>query len=90
METLEIFVSGRVQGVSYRYFVLKNAIDRGISGYVRNLVDGRVTVIARGDKEKLREFLKILQQGPPLSRVNKIEFEQISDREKFTGFRIEY
>ncbi len=66
------FVSGRVQGVGYRYFVADTAELMGIAGYTKNLADGRVEVYAIGTSAQLREFARELQRGPTLAAVTDV------------------
>ena len=81
------FVRGRVQGVGFRWFVQKAAIDSGVSGYTRNLDDGRVEVYAVGRPEQLNELAGLLWKGPRLSDVRGVD-EQEASLEKVSGFRI--
>jgi acylphosphatase len=83
------FVSGRVQGVGYRFFVERVAAELRLSGYARNLGDGRVEVYAMGTAEKLSELAGYLWQGPRLSHVRNVQ-EQEASLERYTDFRIEY
>ena len=82
------FVRGRVQGVGYRWFVQKNAVALRMSGYVRNLDDGRVEVYAVGTPEQLNELAGLLWRGPRTSDVRGVD-EQESAVESFVGFRVE-
>ena len=66
----EIFIRGRVQGVGYRYFVQKMALEHQITGYVRNLPGPSVMVVAEGEDSSLEAFIDHLRIGPPLARVN--------------------
>jgi len=66
-------VSGRVQGVGYRWWVVRKAQRLGLRGSVRNLADGSVEVRAAGSAEALRELVSLLLQGPPSSRVHSVE-----------------
>lgn len=92
VETLakQFFVSGRVQGVGFRFFVERTAASLGVNGYVRNLFDGRVEVYALGDAEKLEALRNALQRGPRMARVEKVE-ELDADvrREYANSFSIE-
>jgi acylphosphatase len=63
------FVSGRVQGVGFRYFVQDAAQREGVRGWVRNLGDGRVEAFAQGDADALARFEARVRQGPSMSRV---------------------
>jgi acylphosphatase len=65
-------ISGRVQGVGYRFFVFDAAQRHGIRGYTRNLLDGRVEVYAVGTDAQLQALLADLQRGPRLAQVEAI------------------
>jgi acylphosphatase len=67
------FISGRVQGVGYRYFALNAAEQLGISGYAKNLPDGRVEVYAVGTAEQLRVFAQQLRRGPQFAAVTDVD-----------------
>ncbi len=82
------FVRGRVQGVGYRWFVQKNAAAMRMSGYVRNLDDGRVEVYAVGTPEQLNELCGLLWRGPRMSDVRGVD-EQESAIESVDGFHVE-
>ena len=77
--TLRFLVQGAVQGVGYRYFVLTRARVLGISGWVRNLPDGRVEVVACGAPLALSALESAITTGPPLARVADVEKIEISD-----------
>jgi acylphosphatase len=82
-------ISGRVQGVGYRYFAERCARELGICGYVLNRPDGSVEVYAIGDQHRLEAFKKRLAQGPPSARVKRVdEIEEAVD-ERYTDFTIE-
>ena len=66
-------VSGRVQGVGFRYFVQEAAMVEGLSGWVRNLPSGVVEVLAEGDAEALERFARKLSRGPSMARVDNVE-----------------
>jgi acylphosphatase len=76
-----------VQGVGFRWFVQKAALECGVSGYTRNLDDGRVEVYAVGSAEQLNELAGRLWKGPRLSDVRGVD-EQEAPIEKISGFRI--
>lgn len=69
---VHILVSGRVQGVGFRFYVERAAQSMGLVGEVRNLGDGRVEIRAEGDEKILRSFLKKVRQGPALSHVASV------------------
>lgn len=83
-------VTGRVQGVGYRYFAQKTADDLGLAGYVRNLSDGRVEAYAIGTPAQMEEFKIALLRGPALSRVTHVAEEPCAPDSAYGGeFRIE-
>ncbi len=67
-----VFVSGRVQGVFFRMFVHQQATKLGISGYVRNLNDGRVEAVFQGSSDKIHVIIKQVHIGPNLARVKDV------------------
>ena len=75
------YVSGRVQGVSFRYFTQDIAVQYGLTGWVCNLPDGRVEFAAEGPKGVLDDFVKAVNRGPVAARVTKIDLQW----DKFTG-----
>jgi acylphosphatase len=66
------FVSGRVQGVFYRATCVRKAESLGLAGFARNLPDGRVEVLARGEPEAVEAFVAWLWEGSPMSRVTGV------------------
>jgi len=82
-------VAGRVQGVGFRYFVERVAMELGFTGYTRNLADGRVEVYAVGTPQQLSELSGLLWRGPLLSSVRAVE-EHEAPVANYTDFRIEY
>lgn len=72
-----IVVSGRVQGVGYRWFTQRLAEAYGIAGYVRNLPDGRVEVLAQAEKDVLDAFCDKLREGPSFSTTNDFSLDKI-------------
>ena len=67
------FISGRVQGVGFRWFVLRRAGELGIGGWARNLPDGRVEVFGEGSKENLDNLDRLLNVGPKFAVVDIVE-----------------
>ncbi len=70
-------VSGRVQGVGFRWFVLGHAERLGLAGWARNLPDGRVEVVAVGPAPALRELEDALRQGPRFGHVDNVDKDEI-------------
>jgi len=76
------FVSGRVQGVGFRYFVMRHAQAGNLCGYVRNLNDGRVEFFLQGDTGSVSRVLEQIRVGPDYSQVSEL---QLSDTDEFPG-----
>lgn len=70
---IHFIVSGRVQGVGFRYHTQKKATSLGLVGWVRNLSEGTVEVEAEGDEEPLNDFLDWCRRGPPAASVTNVE-----------------
>jgi acylphosphatase len=73
-------VQGRVQGIGYRYFVLRQADALGLTGYARNRADGSVEVVAEGGDDVLAQLELRLREGPAFSEVSAVEREAIAPR----------
>ncbi|MFH7563978.1 MULTISPECIES: acylphosphatase [Oceanimonas] len=74
----KIWVSGRVQGVSFRYYTQCEAERLGVSGYARNLPDGRVEVLAEGQAPAVRQLTAWLRKGPDSANVTGLEENDIA------------
>lgn len=85
-----IVVSGVVQGVGYRYFVLMRGRNMGLRGYVRNLYPGEVEVEVEGERALILEFVKELRVGPPSAHVTDIHVEWHDPQGKFTDFQVAF
>lgn len=86
MKQVHLLISGFVQGIGYRAFVKREAEKLGVFGWVRNLVDNRVEVIAQSDGETLKKFVKICEKGPFLSEVKNIAVEWQEPQELYLTF----
>lgn len=82
-------VSGLVQGVGFRYWVLKRAQERGLVGYVKNLNDGRVEIVVEGSGESLDAMRDDLRVGSGTSKVGHVEQFAIEPTGRYAGFTIE-
>ena len=69
---LDATIVGRVQGVGFRYFVLRHAAGLGLSGWVANTTDGAVRCVAEGDRAQLEELLTRIRTGPPGATVETV------------------
>ena len=81
-------MSGRVQGVGFRFFADEAARVEGLSGWVRNLPDGRVEALAEGDLEAVERFGRQLARGPGGARVDRIDTVEEAPDGRITPFRI--
>jgi len=82
-----VFVSGFVQNVGYRQFVKKISQKIGLTGWVRNLSDGRVEFLFSGSREKIEKAIEQCWKGPFLSEVKSVDVEWVEE-ENFEGFEI--
>ena len=80
MASFRYVVRGRVQGVGYRYFVMREASALGVAGFARNLADGTVEVVAEAAEEVLELFEDRLRQGPSFARVSALDRSAIAAR----------
>ncbi len=87
MVTKAFIVDGRVQGVGFRYFVLREAQALGLSGWVRNLPDGRVEVLACGEPDVVNALEGRLWEGPPHGRVASVEARD-AEAPTYAEFRV--
>jgi len=80
MASYRYVVRGRVQGVGYRYFVMREAAALGVSGFARNLPDGTVEVIAEAAEDVLELFEDRLRQGPSFASVKDLDRSEVAMR----------
>jgi acylphosphatase len=81
-------VTGRVQGVGFRYFAQDAAVREGVSGFVRNRPDGSVEALVEGEIEAVTRVERALAQGPPGARVEDLAIEPAPPTGRVSGFRI--
>jgi acylphosphatase len=79
-------LSGRVQGVGFRYFTQRIAAQHGISGWVRNTPDSRVEIEAEGDAEAMRQFESRVSTGPAGAHVDDVDMAEIAVGPLRSGF----
>lgn len=84
-----LFISGRVQGVTYRASTKRQAKMRGLNGWVKNLSDGRVEAVFEGSKEKIKEMITWCQDGPSRARVEDLEVTWEKTK-GIRGFEVRY
>jgi acylphosphatase len=85
-----ILIGGKVQGVGFRAFTQRNARQLGLHGYAKNLPNGKVEVVAEGDKAALDALVKAVRKGPPASRVDDVKIEERPYRGTYKAFEIRY
>jgi acylphosphatase len=90
MASLEMVISGLVQGVGFRFFAQRTAHRHDITGYVLNLPRGKVKVHAEGTKSSLRTLMEELKKGPPLSSVENVEVRWGEYRGRFEDFSVRF
>jgi len=83
-------ISGRVQGVFFRANTARIARELGLNGWVRNLSNGMVEVVAEGEKEKMNKLVEFLHKGPSSARVDKVYLKEEKYRGEFEDFQIKY
>jgi len=88
-ERLHVIVSGRVQGVSFRFYTQSQAVALGLSGWVANRSDGSVEVVAEGPRPALERLLDWLKHGPPMARVDDVRPQLSPATHEFSQFTIE-
>jgi acylphosphatase len=84
-----IIVHGRVQGVGFRYFVQHVGNRMGLAGDVRNCPDSTVEIVVEGAAGKMADFIKQVEKGPPLARVERVDVADIPIRGTYGSFSIE-
>jgi acylphosphatase len=83
-----LIIKGRVQGVGYRMSAYDAAIELGITGWVKNLHDGSVEVLAESDKATLEQFALWAQKGPAYAEVSEVKTEELTATGEFKRFNI--
>ena len=92
MKRISFIFKGRVQGVSYRWIVINKARGLGLKGFVKNLANSSVRVVAKGDEDKIKQLLSFCRENPGHSRVDNVEVEEeetISVPE-YDDFKVEF
>jgi acylphosphatase len=89
-ERIHVFISGRVQGVFFRAHTRSWATELGVKGWVRNLQDGRVELVAEGPRHALEELLKRVRVGPPAASVENVRVEWGRATGEFEDFEVRY
>ncbi len=85
-----IIVTGRVQGVYFRSDARSVAAGLGLRGYVKNLPDGSVEIMAEGEEDRLAEFIRWARVGPPAARVDDLRLSFIEPTHTYSGFHVSH
>lgn len=85
-----VFISGRVQGVNFRWHTQRQAEREGVTGWVRNLRDGRVEAVFEGEEDAVRRLVDWCRQGPPAARVDDVEVRWEPPTGEFQDFSIRW
>ncbi|MEW6038582.1 MAG: acylphosphatase [Pseudomonadota bacterium] len=88
MKRVHVHVAGRVQGVWYRASAARKASELGLTGWVRNLPDGRVELVAEGDADTVDALLSWCRRGPPLARVAGLDVREMAVTGEFAEFAV--
>jgi acylphosphatase len=84
----ELTVNGLVQGVGFRYYILRQAHNLGLSGYVKNLYTGEVHILAEGERGMIEELIKLTKTGPSHAHVKNCRVEWSESTNEFATFEI--
>ena len=90
MKKVRTIVTGRVQGVWYRARTRDQAVGLGVTGFVRNLPDGSVEIVAQGDDKKVDALMDWARQGPPMAEVSGLRISEAPEDEKLSTFEVRY
>ncbi|MBU0614581.1 MAG: acylphosphatase [Nanoarchaeota archaeon] len=90
MQQIHIIVKGRVQGVFFRARTKEQAIKLDITGWVKNLDNGDVEILAQGTEENLAKFLGWVNHGPEIARVDDVDVKKEELEKKYDAFGIKY
>ena len=88
IRSLECIVTGKVQGVAFRSWVTEQAESLGVKGWVRNVADGTVEVLAQGDEGAVQELRKRMLGGSSLARVDDVSSKWIDYDKEFDQFEM--
>ncbi|MFA5879956.1 MAG: acylphosphatase [Candidatus Margulisiibacteriota bacterium] len=93
IKTVQVLITGKVQGVCFRAYTLEKAIELNLNGWVRNNPDGTVEAIFQGQDQEIQQMLDWCKQGPSLAIVDDLKVEDISNKlltKRFEDFYIQY
>lgn len=85
-----LLVKGRVQGVGYRYYILRHAQELGLSGYVRNVPNGEVEIVAEGERDRIEQLIDYARRGPVFAHVQDVVVEWGPPTGQYSRFEVRY
>lgn len=85
-----LLVIGRVQGVYYRSYTRSEAEKLGLTGWVKNNINGSVEIVAEGEKDDIEKLIVCCQKGPPSAKVTNVEIEWYQYKQEFDRFNVQY
>ena len=90
IKTYRVLLSGRVQGVGFRYFTRSVAEKYSVKGYVKNTPAGKVEILCQGEEEEVRVFIDEVGKGPAFSVISDIVTDEVADNKVYNIFEIKY
>lgn len=90
MISKKVIIKGKVQGVYFRDYTMRQAVNLGLTGWVRNLPDGSVEALLCGDREKISSMLNWFHTGSPRSRVDEVIVEDVEANDSYPSFTVRY
>ena len=90
IKTYKVLLSGRVQGVGFRYFAESVADKYSVKGYVENTQAGKVEILCQGEEEEVRTFIDEVVKGPAFSVITGIAKQEVTDNKVYNTFEIKY
>ena len=90
IKTYKVLLSGRVQGVGFRYFAESVADKYSVKGYVKNTPAGKVEILCQGEEEEVRTFIDEVGNGPAFSVITGIVKQEVTDNKVYNTFEIKY
>src|SRR5690606_5405243 len=86
VETLHVRITGKAQGVGFRFSTVRQAHSTGVTGRVRNLDDGAVEALLQGPHDHVDKLLSWMHMGPPAARVDEVEITEVQDDRRYDRF----
>jgi len=89
MNTAQVLVTGYVQGIGYRYFVKRNALNLGVFGWVKNLPNGQVECLFQADsKETIEKLINECKKGPFLAKISDLKVDWLNIKKRYGSFEV--